>query len=292
MDRKFIITTESTSDFASDYCVDKDIIEFPLFYYVNDVAYGGNTGKTMPNGIFYEEMRNDAKVSTAATAPESLKETFTKKVEEGFDILHIAFSSALSASCNNANFVAQEVMEDHPGSRIVVVDSLAASAGQGLLVDYAYRMREDGKSLDEVAAWVEENRVNLVHEFTVEDLKYLRKGGRISKTVAIVGTIINVKPVLHVDNNGCLVPLSKVRGRKKALLTLVNDMEAKFIKGVTNKIFISHGDSIEDAKFVGNLIKERYGITDITYSYISPTIGSHAGPGTIALFYLGKNRDE
>jgi DegV family protein with EDD domain len=164
--------------------------------------------------------------------------------------------------------------------------------GEGLLVHKAVGLKDSGKSIDEVADWLENNKLNLCHMFTVDDLHHLHRGGRVSKATAIIGTLINVKPVLHVDNEGRLIPLNNVRGRKKALISLVDQMEAsvKDYRGSNDIIFISHGDCIEDAEFVGNLIKERFGNLEVLINFVSPTIGSHSGPGTIALFFMGKSR--
>jgi DegV family protein with EDD domain len=170
-----------------------------------------------------------------------------------------------------------------------VVDSLCASLGEGLLVHKAVQLKEKGKSLDEIASWLEENKLNLCHIFTVDDLHHLHRGGRVSKTSAIIGTLINVKPVLHVDNEGHLIPLNNVRGRKKALISLV---EARLdgYRDQNDTVFISHGDCLEDAEFVASLVKERYGINDILINYVCPTIGAHSGPGTVALFFMGNKR--
>ena len=212
--------------------------------------------------------------------------------ENDVDILHIAFSSGLSGSFNSCRIAVADVCEKYPDRRIVVVDSLAATLGQGLLVYKAVQLKEAGKNLDEIAVWLEENKYHLVHNFTVDDLFHLHRGGRLSKTAAIVGTMINLKPVLHVDDEGHLVMLSKVRGRKKSLIGLVDCMEKQLgdWKDKNDIIFISHGDCPEDAQFVADLIKERFGYENFMIDYIGATIGAHSGPGTVALFYMGDHR--
>ena len=181
-------------------------------------------------------------------------------------------------------------MEKNPEAKIIVIDSLCASLGEGLLVHKAVELRDAGKSIEEVAKWVEENKLHLCHQFTVDDLNHLHRGGRVSKATAIIGTLVSVKPVLHVDNEGHLTSLVNVRGRKKSLNTLVDNM-AKLVGNYENDIvFISHGDCLEDAEYVAELIKERFGITDFLINYVSPTIGAHSGPGTIALFFMGETR--
>ena len=186
----------------------------------------------------------------------------------------------------------QELMEENPGVRITVIDSLAASLGEGLLVHKAVTMRDQGKSYDEVVNWLEENKLHLVHNFTVDDLFHLHRGGRVSKATAILGTMINIKPILHVDDEGHLIAVGKVRGRKKSLTTLVDNMEKQIgsYRSQNDIVMISHGDCLEDAEYVKKLVEERFGIHEFLIHYVGPTIGAHSGPGTIALFYLGEYR--
>ena len=286
--RDYIISTDSTADLPDDYVKQHNITVHPLYYVLDDFQYGGE--RMIPKHEFYQRMRDGAIATTCASNPDVVSSLFTREVEAGYDILHIGFSSALSSSYNNAAVVSREVMEAHPEAKITVIDSLAASLGQGLLVHYAVKLKEEGKSLEEVAEWVENNKLHICHQFTVEDLKYLYRGGRISKSVAILGTLINVKPVLHVDNEGRLVPMSNVRGRKKSLNTLVANTAAQIGDYKNEIIFIGHGDSLEDAEYVRDKIKEQFGIDSFIVDYISPTIGAHSGPGTIALFHLGESR--
>lgn len=286
--RKYLISTETTADLPDSYLKEHNIICLPLFYLFGDVTYGGD--RKISNKEFFDMMRNGQVATTAASNPDMVKEAFEKAVNEGYDILHIGFSSGLSVSYNVSDLMAKEVMEAHPEAKIIVVDSLCASLGQGLLVNSAVEMLEAGKSIEENAQWLEDHKMNLCHQFTVEDLKYLQRGGRISKTVAILGTLINVKPVLHVDNNGKLVPLFNVRGRKKSLNALVDNM-LKAIDGYDNPvIYISHGDCPDDAQYVADLVKEKTGIQNILINILCPTIGAHSGPGTVALFYYGNER--
>ncbi len=286
---KYIISTDSTGDIHPDLVKKHNIILHPLYYYVNGEQYGA--GHELPMKEFFDSMRNDAKVSTSASNPDVIRTLFEQQVGEGYEVLHLSFSSGLSCSYQNAVMVANEVMENHPGSRIVVIDTLAASGGQGLIAYKAILLKEQGKTLDEVADWVRENIQHTCHQFTVEDLKYLWRGGRISKTVQILGTLINVKPVLHVDEEGHLVPVGNVRGRKKSLNALLDNMASQ-LGGVENDVvFINHGDCIEDAEYVAQQVRERFGIQNIVINYISPTIGSHSGPGTLALFHMGKSRN-
>lgn len=286
--KEFIISTDSTADLPQDYIKEHNLFIHPLYYTMEDEVFGGELNLSPKD--FYARMRNGQMPTTMASNPDFILNAFTNQIKAGMDVLHISFSSALSCSFNNASVVAKEICEENKDAKIVVIDSLCASMGQGLLVHYAVKMKEAGKTLDEIVSWINENRNHICHQFTVDDLFHLQRGGRVSKTAAVIGTIINVKPVLHVDNEGRLIPLTKVRGRKKALTTLVDNMESK-IKGYQNDIvFISHGDCLEDAEFVADLIKERFGITNFLIDYVSPTIGAHSGPGTVALFFMGSEK--
>lgn len=286
----FIITTDTTSDLPESYVKEHNIEIHPLYYNLDGVIYGGDV-KLNPKD-FYAIMRSGQMPTTMAVNPETAKDIFKKYLELGMDVLHIGFSSALSGSYNNAMIAANELKEEYPDRNIILIDSLSASLGEGLLVHKAVMLKETGKSLEETAAWIEENKLHICQIFTVNDLFHLQRGGRVSKATAIIGTMINVKPILHVDNEGRLIPLQNVRGRKRSLATLVDNMEEQ-IKGYENQndiVFISHGDSIEDAEYVASLIKSRFGIQSFLIDYVCPTIGSHSGPGTIALFFMGANR--
>jgi len=288
--KKYIITTDTTCDLPQDYLQQHNVSLLPLYYSLNGTVYGDKNDLNPKE--FYNIMRNGAMPTTMAVNPDNARQIFTSLIEEGYDILHIAFSSALSGSCSAAATTARELCEENSEAKIVVVDSLCASLGEGLLVHKAVMLKESGQSLEDVAKWIEDNKLNVCHLFTVDDLHHLHRGGRVSKATAIIGTLINVKPVLHVDNEGRLIPLNNVRGRKKALISLVDQMEER-INGYNEKndiIFISHGDCEEDAQFVADLIKERFGIENSLLNLISPTIGAHAGPGTVALFFMGKQR--
>lgn len=288
--REFIITTDTTSDLPPEYLDNHKITLLPLYYSMNGTVYGEDN--VLEPKEFYNIMRGGAMPTTMAVNPDLARKVFTELIKKGYDVLHIAFSSALSGSCSVAGTVARELCDEHPGSKIIVIDSLCASLGEGLLVHKATELKENGKTLEEVAQWLEKNKLNLCHMFTVDDLHHLHRGGRVSKAAAIIGTLINVKPVLHVDNDGRLIPLSNVRGRKKALISLVDQMEEKIMNYPEKNdiFFISHGDCVEDADFVANLILERFGIEKNLIYYVSPTIGAHSGPGTVALFFMGTER--
>ncbi|MDF2510184.1 MAG: DegV protein [Herbinix sp.] len=287
---KYIITTDTTCDLPEDYVQQHNIGVLPLYYNMNGTVYG--EGNVLEPKTFYDIMRGGAMPTTMAVNPDIARKVFTRFLDEGYDILHIAFSSALSGSCSVAGTVARELCDERANAKIIVIDSLCASLGEGLLIHKAVMLQEAGKTLEETVEWLEANKLNLCHMFTVDDLHHLHRGGRVSKATAIIGTLINVKPVLHVDNEGRLIPLNNVRGRKKALISLVDTMGEKIknYSGTNDIIFISHGDCLEDAQFVADQIKERFGINNFLISYVSPTIGAHSGPGTVALFFMGSQR--
>ena len=286
----YIITSDNMTDLPEDYCKKHDLRLMYLSYVLNDVTY--NDENRQPVEEFYRMMRSGSMPVTSQTTPEYAAQEFRKYIQVSKNVLHIAFSSGLSGTYNSTAVAAQQVMSENPGCTIKVIDSLAASLGQGLLVHKAIMMKENGASFEEVADWVENNKLHLVHNFTVEDLFHLHRGGRVSKTAAILGTMINIKPMLHVDDEGHLINIGKVRGRRKSVISLCDAMEKQMgsRKGENDIVFISHGDCREDAEFLADLIRERFGIKNFLINYVGPTIGAHSGPGTLALFYLGDYR--
>lgn len=288
--RDFKITTDTTCDLPESYVKEHNIDIHSLYYNLDGIIYGEDMQLSPPE--FYAKMRKGQMPTTMAVNPELSKEIFKKHLDAGYDILHIGFSSALSSSFNNAVIAANELLDEYPDHKIILIDSLCASLGEGLLVHKTVMLKESGKSLEETAAWVEENKLHICQFFTVNDLFHLQRGGRVSKATAIIGTMINVKPILHVDNEGRLTPLHNVRGRKHSLTTLVDHMEKRIVgyEDQNDTVFISHGDTIEDAEFVASLIKKRFGIESFLIDYVCPTIGAHSGPGTIALFFMGDGR--
>ena len=288
--RKFLITTDGNSDLTEAYGREHQIRLIPLYYNMDGRIYGGDD--VLPPEDFYNMMRAGKMPTTMAVNPEVVEKTFRSVLEDGYDILHIAFSSALSGSYNVAAMVGQQLEEAFPQAKIFVIDSLCASLGQGLLIHKANGMREKGASIEETAAWVEEHKGHICHQFTVDSLFHLFRGGRVSRTAAVLGTLVQVKPVLHVDDEGRLVAVGKVRGRKKSLNALVDKMAETIgsYRDENDIVFISHGDCLEDARYVADLVKERFGIEKFYIDMVNPTIGAHSGPGTVALFYLGVKR--
>ncbi len=286
---KFIISSDTTCDLPSSFVKEHNIDIHTLYYAFGDDIYGDE--KTMTEKDFFDRMRTGAMPTTMACNQVAVHDLFEKRLKEGYDILHLAFSSALSSSYSTAYVVAQELMEEYPDRKIVVIDTLAASLGEGLLVYKAAMMKQAGKSMDEIAEYVTSHIQNTCHFFTVNDLNHLWRGGRVSKATAIIGTLANIKPILHVNETGHLISYSKVRTRKKSLVALVDQMDALMgdYKDENDVCFISHGDCLEDAEYVASLVKERYGIPAII-NYVCPTIGAHTGPGVLAFFFLGNAR--
>lgn len=292
MSNKYIIVSDSCCDLNLDQIKDFGIEVVPLSFQIKGKEYHNYADeREMKTHDFYELLRNKEVSVTSQAAPSDFISVFTKYVKEGYDILYISFSSALSGTYNSSLVARNAVLDEYPAAKIVCIDSLSASMGQGLLVYHACKLQQAGKSIEEVAEFVNQNILHLVHWFTVDDLGTLKRGGRLSATSAFLGTILNVKPVLHVSDEGKLVPVEKVRGRKKSLISIIERCKKSIINPSEQVIFISHGDCLEEAKFVGEKIKEEVGVKDIIYNYVGPVIGSHSGPGTIALFYLGVNRN-
>lgn len=288
--RDYIITTDNNSDLPEGFYRDHGVGCTYLSYSMDGKNYTHDN--FLPVHEFYERMRQGSLPTTAQVNPDNAKELMIPYLEQGKDILHIAFSSGLSGSYNSARIAAAELSEEYPDRSVQVVDSLSASLGQGLLVYLAQMHKEAGEDMDTVARWVEENKAKIVHLFTVDDLNHLYRGGRVSKTTAVVGGMLNIKPIMHVDNEGKLVPIGKVRGRKKALLDLVRLMDEKIgsCGRDCSTIFISHGDCEEEAQFVVDKIKEKYNLETVVMNHVGATIGAHSGPGTVALFFVGDVR--
>ena len=288
--QKFVITTENTADLPPQYYQDNEIEYMYLPCTMNGKVY--DKENALSDEEFYKIMREGAMPTTSQVNSEDAKAVWEPMIKEGKAILHLSFSSGLSGTYNSCRIASEELHEDYPDCTLIVIDSVCASLGQGMFVDKAVQMRAEGKSIEEVATYLEDNKLNFCHVFTVDDLHHLHRGGRVSKVAAVIGTMINLKPVLHVNDEGKLIPVNKVRGRKKSLLALVEMMKEKSAnyKGDEGKVFISHGDAIDDANFLAKSIKEKLGRDVEIINPVGATIGAHAGPGTIALFFMGTPR--
>ena len=238
----------------------------------------------------YDAMRGGEVATTAAVNPDGWSKVIESAVAEGFDAFVLAFSSGLSTTYQSAVIAANELAEKYPQRKIMVVDGRAAALGQGLFVWHICKMRDVGLSLEELAAWAEENKNHVAHWFTVDDLVYLKRGGRVSAATALVGTMLNIKPVLHVDNEGHLVSMVKARGRKAAINTLVSKLQELGGDWDNSTVFICHADCIDDAQRLAEIVKEKCGVQETFIGNLGAVIGSHAGPGTLALFFMGNEK--
>lgn len=284
----FQIITDSACDFPSEMYEKLKLTYTPLSLLIN-----GKESTDISEPFLkevYASLRAGNTAKTSAVNPEGWAKVIEPALAQGKDVLVLAFSSGLSTTYQSAVIAAQELQNSYPDRKIRVVDTLAASMGQGLLVWYACQKRDAGLSVEEVAAWCEENKLHLCHWFTVDDLMYLKRGGRVSAATALVGTMLQIKPVLHVDNEGHLINVAKARGRKASIEALAKKFADTAIPGANDTVFISHGDCLEEAEYLAALLKERYGVKEIIVSYVGAVIGSHSGPGTMALFFLGSQR--
>lgn len=286
----YIISTTSTADLSESYAKEHQLYCLPYLYMIQGREYKDDFGHSLSYKDFYQSVREGNASNTSLVNADTYRQYFSQLLEKGQDILHIEFSSALTGSVTNAKNVAKELNEKNE-NQIYVVDSLCASLGQGLLVDYAIRHKNQGESIQQVIDWLEANKQHIIHWFTVDDLNHLRRGGRVSGISAFLGTMLKIKPILDVDDQGRLIPHFKVRGRKKAISGMVDKMKEDILNPDGQTVFISHGDCQDEAEYLAKLVKEAFPtIGDIFIHYIGPVIGSHSGPGTIALFYVGKQR--
>mgnify|MGYP000956171052 CR=1 FL=1 len=287
----YVIVTDSSCDLPANLAEELGLVVLPLSFRLGGTEYLNYLdGREMPIKEFYARIRTGEPCTTSAVNTEAYRSAMEPLLEEGKDILDIAFSSGLSATYNSAKIACGELSEKHPERRVYAVDTLAASLGQGLLVWLAAQKKRAGESIGEVRGWLEENKLHLCHWFTVDDLGHLRRGGRISGATALLGTMLNIKPVLHVDNEGRLIPMGKVRGRRASLDALADHMERTALDPSGQTVFISHGDCRGDADYLAAQIKRRMGVENFVIGNVGPVIGAHSGPGTMALFFLGTER--
>ena len=284
----FEIITDSACDFSGAEYESLGLTCVPLNVEFRGAVSDDRNDDSLKD--FYDGLRAGDVAKTSAVNPETWKNAMIPALENGKDVLVMAFSSGLSTTCQSAQIAASELREEYPQRQILVVDTLCASMGQGLLTWYACQKRAAGACLTEVYNWVQENKLHLCHWFTVDDLFFLKRGGRINAATALVGTMLNIKPVLHVDDEGHLISVSKARGRKAsidALAKKISELDGGFDNST---MAISHGDCREDAEYLAKLLKEKYGAKEVIINYVGAVIGSHSGPGTLALFFLGKHR--
>ena len=286
--RDYIITVNSTVDTGKEWLEERNVPVIPLKYTIDGQEYTDMYG--LSDKEFFQKLREGKMSATSQINPEEAKEMLEPYVKEGKDVLHLAFSSALSGTCNSMKIAAEELQEEYPEAKVIVVDTLCACMGEAMLLYYALKQKEAGKTIEEVAQWVEENKLHVCHNVTVDDLFHLHRGGRVSKTAAVLGTMVKVKPIIHMDDNGALQVIGKERGRKKSLHKIV-DMAVERSKGWNNEIImITHGDCLEDAEYVAKLVREKMGVENVFIHNIGTVIGSHTGPGVVATFCMGNKR--
>ena len=285
----YIVYTDSGCDISPELLAEWGVGWSSLtFRFENEnIEY---TSTDMAVGEFYDRMRAGGIAKTSAVNIGNFVDAFEPLLQQGKDILYLGFSSALSTTYNSAVIAARQLSAQYPERKIITIDSLAASAGQGLLVYLASEKKKSGAAIDETAAYVEEIRQQICHWFTVDDLEYLKRGGRVSPTVALVGNVLGIKPVLHVDNEGRLVNVAKIRGRKKALAALAEKYAELAAQPESGTVFISHSDCAEDASALADLLYEKHKVRVQLITDIGTVIGAHAGPGTVALFFVGRER--
>lgn len=284
----YIITVNSTVDAPKEWLKERNVPVIPLKYTIDGKTYEDMDGLSAKE--FFAKLREGHMAVTSQINPEEAKQALEPLLKEGKDVLHLAFSSGLSGTCNSMKIAAEELKEEYPDRKIIVVDTLCACLGEALLLYYVLKLRKEGKTIEEAAAWAEENKLHVCHNVTVDDLHHLQRGGRVSKATAVLGTMVQIKPMIHMDNNGCLQVIAKERGRKKSLNKIV-EMAIERSRGWDNEIImITHGDCIKDAEYVAGLVREKMGIDNILINNIGTVIGSHTGPGVVAVFNMGEYR--
>lgn len=288
--RDFCISTDSTASLPESYLKENNIAIHPLHYIIDGVEYGKDIDKELTDKEFYDSIRNGKMPTTSATNPGYIEKVMKEQIAQGYDILHIGFSSGISSSYSNAAMCANQIMEENPDCKIKVVDSLCAESGQALLVYHAVELKKQGKTMDEIVEWIEDNKLSIVHHFTVEDLFHLMRGGRLAKSTAIIGTALSIKPILNMNNEGKLSTIGKARGRKKAIKTLIDSIETNTDGFEVKEVFISHSDVLDEAMSLEAMIKEKYPQAVTMILPISPTVGAHTGVGTLLVSYFGNER--
>lgn len=289
--RDYVIMTDSCCDLNAYMAQQMDLYVLPLMLHMDGKNYPNMLdGSAISFEEFYQKMRSGKLATTSAANVGQFEDAMREILSQGKDIVCLSFSSALSTTYQSAVIAANEVIQDYPGSRIYVVDTLCASLGQGLLLYLAHQQKQNGLTADQLAAWVELNKGRICHWFTVDDLNYLKMGGRVSATTALVGTMLSIKPVMHMSDEGKLTAVGKARGRKASLKALLDSVERLSIDPASQTMFICHADCEEEARWMAEQLKERFGVKTVYINYIGPVIGSHTGPNTLGLFFVGTER--
>lgn len=288
---EYLLATDSSADLTASMVKEMELEVLPLSFTIKGKTHlNWPDNRDMSPKAFYKALREGEMATTAAVNVADVTARLEPVLAAGKDVLFLTFSSALSATCDSVRIAAKELAEKYPERKFYVVDTLSASLGQGLLLWHAVAQKRQGKSIDEIRDWVEENKLHLCHWFTVEDLHFLKRGGRVSAATAVLGTMLSIKPVMHMDNEGRLVKVGTARGRGASLTALVDHMEESVVDPAGQVVFISHGDCEADAKKVAEEVKRRFGVKSVFLNQVGPVIGAHSGPGTVALFFLGRQR--
>ena len=289
--RDYVIMTDSCCDLTDQMARDLELEVLPLTMHMDGQDYPNDlAGTAISNQEFYKRIRAGKLATTSAVNVGQFQDAMRRVLESGRDIVCVCFSSALSTTYQSAVIAAEDLRAEFPEAEIHVVDSLSASLGQGLLLYLAVEQKRKGLTAAELAKWVEDNRLTVCHWFTVDDLNFLKRGGRVSATTALLGTMLSIKPIMHTSDEGKLVPVSKARGRKAAIAGLLDKIETLGIHPERQTMFICHADCEEDAKAVAQTIKDRFGTPTVHINYIGPVIGSHTGPNTMGIFFVGTQR--
>lgn len=293
---RYVISCCSTADLTKEHFEEIDVKYICFHFEMDGVQYMDNLGESIPFEEFYTRMANGADTKTSQVNAEEFEEYFRPFLEKGMDILHVSLSSGISGVINSANIAKETLQEEFPERKIYIVDSLGASSGYGLLMDTLAQLRAEGKTIEEAYNWIEANKLNLNHWFFSTDLTFYVKGGRVSKTAGAIGSVLNICPLLNMDDNGKLIPRYKIRTKKKVIQAIVDKMEECAEDGLaySGKCYISQSGCYEDAKKVADLVEARFPKLNgkVEINYVGTTIGSHTGPGTVALFFWGKKREE
>ena len=287
----FVIMTDSSCDLPARLAEEMELTVLPLHVEVDGQKYINYLDeREIAFSEIYAKLRTKCPAKTSAVNTQEFLEPMEALLKGGKDILYIGFSSGLSGTYSAGATAAAELAARYPERKLMAVDSLCASLGQGLLVWHAWHQKQAGKTIEEVYQFVLDNRLNLCHWFTIDDLMFLKRGGRISGATAIVGSMLSIKPVMHVDNEGHLIKVGTARGRKASLRALADEAEKRGLNLSEQTVFISHGDCLADANYLADIMRKRFGVKDVLINYVGPVIGAHSGPGTVALFFLGSER--
>ncbi|MDF2947203.1 MAG: fatty acid-binding protein DegV [Bacillales bacterium] len=284
------VITDSCSDLPLSYVKENKIDVLPIMVNIQGREVPDDLGESMSHKEFYEIVRNGEMPSTSLINVQSFVDVFKKKTEDGYAVLYLGFSSPLSGTLNSALIARDIVTDEMKNADITVIDTKCASLGQGLIVYYVNEMLKNGATKDEIVKWVQDNNLKVNHWITVDDLGHLKRGGRLSGASAVIGSLLNIKPILQITDEGKLVPSDKVKGRKKSIKYLVDNLKDKIVDSEEQIIFISHGDCLEDVEKLTDAIQKEVKVKGFFVNTIGPGVGSHVGPGTLAVFYIGKSR--